>query len=167
MEIGQTGNAPARVTFQAKSDEASATIPVGSPVCFQFDATDDGLAVILPSGSAPKSHALGFGVAVSQFTPGGNGRVQTYGFVRNAVILLQTRTASGESFSASTHSQGALLNVDTVNNAFSTSGGTLAKTSYLPFAVLAESTAAAASASTTADTRTAVTGFMKIFVRMM
>lgn len=162
------GDVSARVIQNVSSEEASATIPLGCPVALGFSGTRDGISVVLPSSSAAKAHAFAFGVAMADIPAGKLGaQVQSYGFVRKAIVLLQTRTASTESWSAATLSQGVMLNVDTVNNAFSTSGGTLAKTSYLPFAVLAESTAFVASASTTADSRTALTGYMKAFVRML
>ncbi len=152
-----------------KNAEASASIPNGTPVMLAVNATDDGLAVVLPSGAALRAHAFAFGVysGNSSLIAGDVGYAQVFGFCRKAVVLLQTRSDNSASYSASTHSSGCLLNIDTVNNAFSTSGGTLAKTSYLPFAVLAESTAVAASASTTADTSTVVTGYMKVFLRML
>lgn len=169
MSLGTAtiGDVPVRGWENVYNDEASATIALGSPVALTMDGTDDGVAVILPASSAAKSHAFHYGVALDQMLPGQKGRVQVFGIVRKAMVLLQTRTASGESWSAATLSQAVLLNVDTVNNAYSTSGGTLAKTSYLPFAVLAESTAIVASASATSDTRTALTGYMKAYVRLL
>lgn len=167
MYTGPAGSPAIRERAVVKNGEASAQMPLGTPVAFTFSGTDDGLAVILPSSSAAKAHAFAFGVTTGAINAGDKGEVMVRGFVRKALMLLQTRAASTDSWSASTHSQGVLLNIDTVNNVFSTSGGTLAKTSYLPLGVLAESTACAASATATSDTRTVVTGYMKAFVRMM
>lgn len=167
MRFKQNGNKLDTAFVVVKSDEASASIPQGAPVCLVMDGTDDGLAVILPSGSAAKTHAYAFGVATKAIAAGEFGEAQVFGFVQKTVILQKTRAASTDDWSASTLSLGVMLNVDTVNNAFSTSGGTLAKTAYLPFAVLAESTVGASSASATSDSRTAITALMKTFVRML
>ena len=167
MRMKLNGNKRDTVSLVYRSDEASVTIPIGAPICLVLDGTDDGLAAILPSGSAAKAHAVAFGVSLGAVAPGIDGEAQVFGFCLKTSMLLQTRAATTDSWSASTQSLGVLLNIDTVNNVFSTSGGTLAKTSYLPFAVLAESSAIAASASATSDTRTVNTGYLKTFLRMM
>lgn len=170
------GNKRDAVFVNVKNSEASATIPVGSPVCLVMNGTDDGLGVVLPSGSAAKAHAFLFGVISQSLAPGAFADSQVYGFVNYAVILRQTRSASSADWSSNNagFGTGVLLNVDTRMNAFSTSGGTLAVTGYLPFAVLAASVAtwASTAASDTGvngstDTRTAITVAGQIFVRMM
>lgn len=167
MYTGPAGSPAIRERAVVRNGEAASTIPLGTPVAFTFSGTDDGLAVILPASSAAKSHAFAFGVALGNISAGQTGEVMVRGLVRKALMLIQTRAATSDSWSASTLSQGVLLNIDTVNNVFSTSGGTLAKTAYLPMGVLAESTTAAASATATSDTRTVITAYMKAFVRMM
>jgi hypothetical protein len=167
MNIAQNGNPSARVRMPIRNDEASASIPIGAPVCLTLDGTEDGVAVILPSSSAAKTHAFAFGVALGTYAAGANGEAQVYGFCQKAVILQKTRAASSDDWSASTLSQGVILQVNTVHNAFFTSGGTQAASGFLPHAILAESTVGASSASGTGDTRTAITGYMKVFLRQM
>jgi hypothetical protein len=161
------GNSAFRDRYTVQNAEASASIPRGTPVAFTMNGTSDGLAVILPSSSAAKAHAFAFGVALGDIAAGRYGDVLIRGFAVKAAVLLQTRTASGESWSTGSIAQAVLLKIDTVNNVFASSGGTLAATAYLPFAVLGESTTWNASASATNDTRTALTGYMKALIRMM
>ena len=158
------------------SNADTVTIPRGSPICLNVNGTDDGLAVVLPSGSAAKSHAFFYGVALYDIeaTPTNSktspfGECQVFGFNNYSLFLLGTRAASTDSWtSTASVALGVLLNVDTINNAFSSSGGTLAKTAFLPFAVLGQSIASvAASASATSDTRTANTTAVKTFLRAL
>lgn len=171
MRMNQNpGNKPDRMLVGAKNIESSASIPVGSPVMLAFTGTDDGIGVVLPSGSAAKAHSYFFGVASKTMAVNEIAECQVYGFCQNIVLLRQTRAASTDAFSSNSDGflTGTLLNVDTVNNAFSTSGGTQAKSAFLPFAILAASVASwASSASATSDTRTALTVSGKAFLRAM
>ncbi len=167
MRFKPVGDKLDTISVAIKNSEASASIPIGTPVMLNVNGTDDGLGVVLPSGAALKAHAFAYGVSLQTLAAGDKGYSQVFGFCRKAVVLFQTRSDNSASYSASTLSSGVMLNVDTVHNCFSTSGGTLAASAYLPFAVLAESTAAPAAASTSSDTSTAVTGYMKVFLRMM
>lgn len=164
------GDKSDHVAVMVKNNEASASIPVGSPVMLNMNATDDGIGVVLPSGSAAKAHSYFYGVVTRTIAAGERCESIVYGFCQNIVLLRQTRAASTDAFSSNSDGflTGTLLNVDTVNNAFSTSGGTQAKSAFLPFAVLAASVASwASSASATSDTRTAITVTSKAFLRAM
>lgn len=171
MNINQNNvNKPERPTVRVQSGEASADIPKGTPVCLKISGTDDGLLVILPSGSAAKAHAFAYGVVTDTLSPAELGDAQVFGFCQYALLRRQTRAASSDAFSSNSDGfgTGVILNIDTINNAFSTSGGTQAASGFLPFAVLAESVASwASSASATSDTRTAITVATKVFLRMM
>ena len=169
MRMKLVGNKLDIAAAVIKSGEASASIPRGTPICLTLSGTNDGLLAILPSGSAAKSHALAFGVALADVAAGAFGESQVFGFCSYAVLLRSTRAASSDSFSdVVSHPLACLLNIDTINNAFSTSGGTLAKTSYLPMAVLGESLASSAGIATAStDARTANTQAVKVFLRMM
>lgn len=153
------------------------TIPPGTPVCLVMNGTNDGLDVVLPNtGGASKAHAFLFGAVISPVGPGvngipanGYGETQIMG-VNGAIVLLRgTRAASTDSWtSTASIASYVVLTIDTVNNAFQSSGGTQAATAYLPFAVLAQSVASVvASASATSDTRTALTQSVKAFLRMI
>lgn len=146
------------------------TIAAGTPVSLNLNGENDGLDVVLPSSSAAKAHGFAFGVALGAIADTQYGEAQVFGFCQNIVLRRQTRAASSDAFSSNSDGfgTGVLLNVDTINNAFSTSGGTQAASAFLPWALLAESVASwASTASTTADTRTAITVASKAFLRMM
>jgi hypothetical protein len=169
MRAGRTGRIADKIFLNVKSDEASATIPRGTPVCLAMDGTDNGLAVVLPGTTAANSNSLVYGVATADLAAGATGEVQAFGYCSYGIVRRGTRAASTDSWT-STASAAAqiMLNIDTLNNCFSTSGGTLAASAYLPFALLAESLASiAASASATSDTRTALTTSAKLFLRML
>lgn len=168
MNAKSVGNAPEKVFLVVRNDESS-TISRGTPVALQLDGTDDGLAVILPSTSAAKAHAVAFGVAAQDIASGTDGQVQVFGFCNYAKIVTSTRAASTDSFATvETQALGCILNISTVANAFISSGGTLAVTGYLPFAVLAQSMASTVGiASTTSDTSLRKTTSAKVFLRMM
>lgn len=151
---------------------SGATIPIGTPVCLNMNATNDGLDVVLPSSSAAKAHAFAFGVALAAISDTQYGEAQVFGFCQNIVLLRQTRSASTADWSSNNagFGTGVVLNIDTVGNRFSTSGGTQAVSAFLPFAVLAESVstwASTASSDATSDTRLSITVASKAFLRMM
>lgn len=151
-------------------NNAGSTMASGTPICLELSGTRDGIDAVLPSSSAAKAHAAAYGVVLNAILDQQNGEAQVFGFNQNIVLLRQTRATSTDSWTSNNagFALGVVLNVDTVNNAFSTSGGTQAVTGFLPFAVLAASVSTwAASASATSDTRTAITVSAKAFLRMM
>lgn len=177
------GGKPERIASAIKNAESSSTISVGQPVVLVANGTDDGLAVVLPStaNSAQKSKGLLFGVALSNIAAGYPGEALVFGFHQSLRILRQTRAASTDVWaSEAARSVGEFLSVDTVNNVFvtassaigaltvSTGAATVAVGVTNPQAVLMQTLASyASSASSTADTRTAITASVKAFVRMM
>jgi hypothetical protein len=151
---------------------AGSTIPTGTPIALNMNGTNDGLDVILPSSSAAKADAFMYGVTLGPILDQQYGEAQVFGFCNNIVLLRQTRSASTADWSSNSDGfgTGVLLNIDTVGDRFSTSGGTLAKSAFAPFAVLAEAVASWASTVTsnaTADTRLSITVASKAFLRMM
>jgi hypothetical protein len=155
----------------------TAAIPAGSPICLVINGTNDGLDAVLPStGGASKAHAFAYGAAISPVGPSlasipanGFGEAQIFGFNGGVVLTRQTRSASSVSWnSEASIASFVLLQIDTVANGFSTSGGTQAATAYLPFAILCQSLASyASSTSATSDTRTAITASVKAFLRII
>lgn len=105
-----------------RSDEASASIPPGSPVLFAVDGTEDGFAAHLPSSSsAAKSPELFGGVysGPGSLLPGVASKAQVWGICEYAIVLQQSRAASTDNYaSAAALSVGQPLSIDTVNNAF-------------------------------------------------
>lgn len=177
MRFKAVGNKADLFAVVVRNAEATATMPIGTPICLNMNGTNDGLDVILPStGGAQKAHAFAYGVVVSPATPnlagipsGGYGEAQIFGFCQNCVLTRQTRANSGVSWaSENSIASYVLLQIDTTANGFSTSGGTQAATAYLPFAILQQSLASySSSTSATSDTRTALTALVKAFLRII
>jgi len=190
MNSPMIGSAPFKSFGNFKSDEASATIPVGAPICYVMDGTEDGFAAVLPStAGAAKTPELFAGVNVTAgtgVTPNGFGQFQCYGLCNYALFAQQTRAASTDSYaSAASVAIGAPLQIDTVNNAFATdaeftgaitivTGATTATVAANfgngkpPMFVMAQTLASAASsASTSSDSSTKKTYGVKIFLRAM
>jgi hypothetical protein len=169
MRMKTVGNKADLLAVVFHNAEASASIPLGTPVVLVMNGTNDGLDVVLPStAGASKMHALAFGVSIGPVASGAYGEALIFGTHNNVVLTRQTRAASTVSWNseASIASWG-LLNIESVGNGMQT-GGTLASTNFLPFAVLAQSLASyASSASATSDTRTAITAAVKAFLRII
>lgn len=159
--------------IQVKNGETSAAINSGQPVCFAFNGTDDGLAVVLPA-TAAASKASSFFAGVLQvpgsasLAAGGIGDAQIFGMVTNAKITLATRATSTDSFASyASAAIGFALNLDTVGNGFTTSN-TVAALTGLAYAILGQSIASSASTvSTSANTATSATASVKVFIRAM
>lgn len=129
-------------------------IPNGSPICFAYNGTDDGLAVVLPStGGVTKASNLFAGVCnfsgSTSLPVGSIGDAQFFGMVTNARLLLVTRSATSAVWpSYAAIAVGDALAVETVNNVFTD----LAAGAQTAFGVQAVAAAAIASATTQAST---------------
>jgi hypothetical protein len=181
MRIKTVGNLGDKVIVTAKNAESSATISRGRPVALVYNGTADGLGVVLPTTSSLlKVNAFRYGVAVKDIEAGQVGEVQVFGHCEFVVLTLQTRanTSGGSSFStADTVALGQLLTILTAANAFSTIANTVAFASTDAFtlsnfnpspAAIGQSLASAAGiATSTSETRTAVTQGVKAFLRFM
>jgi len=161
-----------RALIRVISAEASASIPAGSPACFVFNGTNDGVAVVLPStGAAAKSQTLFSGVVPVAIAAGAVGDCIVFGFCNNLRLVRATRAASTDAW-ASTPALaiGDALVINTVYNAFSF-GVAGASTAILADVVagqsLASATTLASSSAGTADTRLADTTALRAFVRAM
>lgn len=154
-------------------------ILAGTPVVFDLDGTEDGLAVVLPS-SKSAAHALlfPFGVMTADCDVNQLGEAQLFGMCFNVTMVRQTRPTSTDTWQTEATqgiSQGMTIN--TVANALSTvaSSRSIASTDTLGMtevqrviAVLAQTLASyASSASTTSDTRTAITASVKAMLFML
>jgi hypothetical protein len=185
------GSKPFREFQNYRNAEASASIDPGRPVVLVLNGTEDGFEGVLPStATATQSPFLFAGVnsLPTALVADAYGMAQISGLCNYALVAQQTRSASGASWStAAALSIGQPLTINTVANAFvaaaaagvatvtyvtgtatsDTLGLTLGNI-FLPYAVLAATTAsAAASASTTSDTRLAITYGMKVYLRAM
>ncbi len=189
MNANTIGTRAFKEFLNFKSDEASASIPPGSPVVFSIDATEDGFAAYLPSSAgAAKCPELFAGIynGPGALLPGQMSKAQVFGLCEYAIVVQQSRANSGSNFSsAAALSVGQPLKIDTVNNALATdsqvtgamtivTGATTATVAvdfgdgHAPLFVMAQTLASADSAaSTTSDTRVKITYGVKIFLRAM
>lgn len=173
---------PDRVTVAIRNAEASASIPAGAPVVLVMNGTNDGADVVLPSTSASalKIQGLRYGVNTRTLAAGDQGSAIVFGLSNNLLLMRQSRASSTDTWNTQqTLGVGVFLSIDTVNNVWITgvstlkvvtnaTTDTLALTIYNPDAVMAQSLASfASSASSTADSRTAITASVKAFVRIM
>lgn len=162
MRFKQVGNKRDLLAVVIYNDEASASIPLGTPVVLSLSGTKDGLAVVLPATAAAKKvSTFGYGVALQTMTAGSFGEAQVFGLCSN-VALLRTRATSTDSFVSI--DVGALLLAETVSNCFVTAASNGAS-AFIPNAAVAFSIAAVA--STTASTATGFTSQCVGFLRMM
>jgi hypothetical protein len=165
-----------RFVLPVKNAEASASIPRGTPVVLDLsttaDAAGDGLEVVLPSTAGNViSYGAKFGVLTDTLAAGATGESILFGISTYTLITRATRAASTDSWtsSASQASGAVMAGIDTLNNAFLTAASSAASlASALPAGLLLDSIASfAATASSTADTRTVLTSAVRAFIRMM
>ena len=154
-----------------RNAEASLSMPIGSPIAYVMNGTNDGNDCVLPvTATGPKATSLFTGAVIGQaaVVAGAYGVAQVYGPVLQAVLLARTRAATTDSWSSiASINTGVLCNVDTINNAFNRNAAG-ASSNFLAFAVLAQSVASVAGvASSTSDTLTASTSYAKLFLRAM
>lgn len=170
----------------------SNSIPAGTPVILNLSSVpqpttsangvtagfEDGLQVCLPA-SAANNMALGtilslelfhYGVAVSNILYNQLGEVMVHGVYPFALLTRATRSASTASWTSSASiAGGALLSIDSLNNAYLTVGTANASNNLSCVSVvLLDSVASfSASASNTSDTRTAMVTQQRVFIREM
>ncbi len=187
MRVGAINKNKPETNFIVVSNRETTAIPVGTPVVFVMDGTDDGLAVQKPSSSlAAKAVTLPAGIAAGQssgsLSASAMGQVvQVYGICQAAVITTTlTRSATSAVWASIAGSNlGDVLTIDTVGNALDFFSAGSAIKAIHPF-VLAQSiasrtTAASGSAGTyvgasggaSSDTIAYVTSLAKVFVRLM
>lgn len=166
--IGNKGDSALIVVRNADT----ASMPIGTPVIFAMNGTNDGLDVVLPAtAGASKVQAMLCGIIA---TPGGvavntTGEVVAYGLHTATVLTRQTRSASTVSWaSEASIASYVQLQPETVANGMQTVGGTVAASAFIPYGILVQSLASySSSASSTADTRTAITAAVRAFFRIM
>lgn len=141
MRLPTLGAKYQTVIVQVKNAD-TVVIPNGTPVCFVYNGTDDGLAVVLPNtGGAAKATTLFAGVCEFTGTSAGTGLpvgsigdAFFFGMVTNAKVLVVTRSATSAAWpSYPAIAVGDALAIDTVNNVF-TDLATGAQSAYDPLA---------------------------------
>lgn len=189
MRVGAINKNRPETNFVVVSNRETTAIPAGTPVCFVFDGTDDGLAVQLPSSSNASKSSVGIaGIASGQgsgaLAASSMGQViQVYGICNALVASVLTRSASSAVWASAVGSTiGDVLTIDTVGNVLvGMSAGSLVKAIH-PFvlaqSVVSRTTAGSGSSGTYAvqntnmggastDTIAYVTSLAKVFVRCM
>lgn len=168
MNFKRIGNKRDEVLMTVVGADTNGTIPVGCPAILQYNGTDDGLAVILPSTAGQTQSDLCFyGVNLQQLPQYTQGVVMATGYTRSGLLVVQTRAASTAVWAATTIAQFGPLGIDTVNNAFKTIATTNGQPWGARVIALDSSLSMASSASSTADTRTVITSLARVQVRNM
>lgn len=172
IRIPALGDKNSQFVATVINGETTNAIPVGTPVAYVMNGTNDGYAVVLPA-TAGASKATTFFAGIyagpqSSLAAGAIGDVVFGGIVTNALITLQTRATSTDSFnSAQSLAVGAVLQVDTVGNRL-TAGATVGASNQAPLMALAQTVGVVASSSSAStNTSTAVTASVKIFIQIM
>lgn len=161
MRFKQNGNKKDIMAVVVYNNEASASIPVGAPVCLSFNGTQDGLGVVLPATAADVGQSTGaFGAAMGVIPAGQFGEAQVFG--AGNVKVMRTRAASSDTFAALANY--SPLKAESTNNSFMTVA-TNGASAFIPVAFVAGSIAAVA--TTAASTQTMTTQLVQAFLRMM
>lgn len=174
IRLNQVGNKAGKISATITNGETSATIPRGTPVVLKLSstlsATNDGLQVVLPSTAGDPVNYFGrFGVSVDTMTTNQQSEAILFGVCNYALVTLMTRAASTNSWTSSASiASGVALGLDSLNNAFLIGASSAGSLPFAGGAFLLDSLAsAAASATTTADSRTAITTSARVLVRFM
>ena len=195
MRFKQVGNKHDLLGVVIKNND-TVQINVGQPVVLSMDGDGVDVVLPSTSAAIQLIWGLRYGVCLKNVAVGAYGEAQVFGFSNNLGIILQTRANSGASWSTmGALSVGEWLSVDTVNNYFSTmaygvpvgatNAGSASTTQAAytltmlnPGAMIGQSLTAltipggtyiltAGSASSTANTLTAITASIQAFIRMM
>jgi hypothetical protein len=158
-------------TYVVVHNADTVTIPQGSPLTLVFNATNDGLDVVLPSTAGDaKNGAYKYGIATASMIVGQYAEAQVFGYCPYALATAMTRGASTNSWTSSASvASGAAMGWDSVNNALAFNASMVGSLGTLgAFVVNVDSVASyAASATATTDTRTVIVIPIRAFVRMM
>lgn len=173
MRFKSVGNKADHFIGVVKNEEASASIPAGTPLCLVmgktgylgWNGTDDGISVVLPktAGAALASSFL-YGIATAAIANQSVGEALMFG-IGNAILNMGTYT-TGTSSASSTMPAGAILCLDTLNNCLQLASVSLGSGNFVPNLMLAYSMSYPAITVTSA-TQTVNTIMAEVFVRLM
>lgn len=170
MRIKQVGN-KADTAFIVVRNSLSRDIPLGAPVFFTMNGTNDGLDVIDANGAAGAKQEFLAGIAAGIIPANQIGEAQVFGICQNTRVVTITRAASTDTYNSVTAivvGDVMAINTLTLADAISRSAAGAA-TAAIPNIVAAQAYTSTASQSSSFDTtsRTAITTFLKTFLRIM
>lgn len=153
-------------------------IPLGAPLFFVMNGTNDGLDVVGANVAAGAKQEFFAGIAVAPSSPNSNviaqnrhGEAQVFGLCQNTRVVTITRAASTDSYNSVTAIVvGDVMQINTLSSVDAISRSAAgAATAILPNIIAAQAYTSTASQSSSFDTtsRTAITTALKSFIRAM
>jgi len=170
MRFKQVGNKADTAFIVIRNSEAT-DLPLGAPCFFTMNGTNDGLDIIDATSAAGAKQGFFAGITASIILAGQFGEAQVFGLCQNTRVATITRAASTDSYNSVTAilvGDIMAINTLTLADAISRSGAGSA-TAALFNIVAAQSYSSTASQSSSFDTtsRTAITTYLKTFLRAM
>jgi hypothetical protein len=164
--------------FIVVRNSSAADIPLGAPVFFTMNGTNDGLDIIGANAAAGAKQELFAGIVAAPSGPNlsviaasGYGEAQVFGLCQNTRVVTATRTASTDTYNSFTAIVvGDVMQINTLSGADAISRSAAgAATAILPNIIAAQAYTSTASQSSSFDTtsRTAIVTSLKTFIRAM
>lgn len=177
MRFKQVGN-KYDAAFIVVRNSSAADIPLGAPLFFTMNGTNDGIDIIGANAAAGAKQEFFAGIAAAPSSPSSNviaaglyGESQVFGLCQNTRVVTITRAASTDSYNSVTAIVvGDVMQINTLTGADAISRSAAgAATAILPNIIAAQSYSSTASQSSSFDTtsRTAITTSLKTFIRAM
>lgn len=170
MRFKQVGNKADAVSIVVRNSGAT-DIPLGAPVFFTMNGTNDGLDIIGANAAAGAKQGFCGGIALAVIPAGANGEAQVYGICLNTRVVTITRPASTDTYNSVTAIVvGDVMAINTLSGADAISRSAAgAATALIPNIVAAQAYTSTASQSSSFDTtsRTAITTMLRTFLRLM
>lgn len=171
MRFHLVGNKADTAFIVVRNSSSSIDIPLGAPVFFTMNGTNDGLDVINANSAAGAKQEFFAGISASIITATNYGEAQVFGLCNTTRIVTITRAASTDSYNSVTAIVvGDVMQINTLTSADAISRSAAgAATAALPNIIAAQSYSSTASQSSSFDTtsRTAITTTLKTFLRCM
>lgn len=161
-----TKDRPWRARVSLMNGESSSTITKGSPV--SVNPSNLGQVVLPATGGVTRSHSLFAGIAAKDAVAGSAVEIVAGGYCYQAKFVNRTRAASTDSWSSvAAQAYGNLLTIDTVNNAVAYSTVGAASLGVNPIVLVETLASIAGSASSTSNSSTVQTQYVKVWVRAL
>lgn len=164
--------------FIVVRNSSAADIPVGAPVFFTMNGTNDGIDVIGANAAAGAKQVFFAGIVAAPSGPNlnvlaasGYGEAQVFGLCQQTRVVTITRAASTDSYNSVTAIVvGDIMQINTLTSADAISRSAAGSASALVWNIqAAQAYTSTASQSSSFDTtsRTAITTALKTFIRAM